>query len=46
MMKCFHSFAITALAAVTQAHTIFQEVYVNGVSQGHEVGVRVPSYDG
>ncbi|KAJ6260044.1 hypothetical protein Dda_5690 [Drechslerella dactyloides] len=28
------------------AHTIFQEVWVNGVAQGHLVGVRVPSYDG
>jgi hypothetical protein len=24
---------------------VVQEVYVNGVSQGHQVGVRVPSYD-
>jgi cellulase len=23
-----------------------QEVFVNGVSQGHEVGLRLPSYDG
>ncbi|KAF6757592.1 glycosyl hydrolase family 61-domain-containing protein [Ephemerocybe angulata] len=28
------------------AHTIFQEVYVNGVSQGSTVGIRVPEYDG
>ena len=21
-------------------------MYVNGVDQGHEVGIRVPSYDG
>jgi len=39
-----------ALLATTlgtaSAHTIFQEFYVNGVDQGHEVGIRVPSYDG
>jgi hypothetical protein len=29
-----------------QAHTIFQEVLVNGASQGHKQGIRVPSYDG
>jgi len=28
------------------AHTIFQTLWVNGVSQGHQVGIRVPSYDG
>ncbi|KAG9226256.1 hypothetical protein CCMSSC00406_0003135 [Pleurotus cornucopiae] len=28
------------------AHTIFQELWVNGVAQGHKVGIRVPSYDG
>ncbi|KAF9454867.1 lytic polysaccharide monooxygenase, partial [Macrolepiota fuliginosa MF-IS2] len=28
------------------AHTIFQELYVNGVSQGHLNGIRVPDYDG
>nr|UPO25264.1 lytic polysaccharide monooxygenases [Pleurotus ostreatus] len=28
------------------AHTIFQELWVNGVSQGHKVGIRVPDYDG
>ncbi len=28
------------------AHSIFQELYLNGVSQGHEVGIRVPDYDG
>ncbi|KAF4576625.1 hypothetical protein EYR36_004603 [Pleurotus pulmonarius] len=27
-------------------HTIFQELYVNGVSQGHLNGIRVPDYDG
>ncbi|PBK97707.1 hypothetical protein ARMGADRAFT_648896 [Armillaria gallica] len=33
-------------AASVSAHTIFQELYVNGVDQGHEVGIRVPDYDG
>ncbi|KAJ3727217.1 glycoside hydrolase family 61 protein [Lentinula guzmanii] len=28
------------------AHTIFQELYVNGVDQGHLNGIRVPDYDG
>ncbi|KAF2663644.1 glycoside hydrolase family 61 protein [Microthyrium microscopicum] len=34
------------LAGAVSAHTIFQEVKVNGVSQGHKVGVRYPTYDG
>ncbi|KAG7442955.1 uncharacterized protein BT62DRAFT_982159 [Guyanagaster necrorhizus] len=33
-------------AAIVSAHTIFQELYVNGVDQGHETGIRVPDYDG
>ncbi|KAF7291755.1 CBM1 domain-containing protein [Mycena chlorophos] len=28
------------------AHTIFQEAYVNGVDQGHLTAIRVPTYDG
>ncbi|KAF9533056.1 glycoside hydrolase [Crepidotus variabilis] len=42
----------TAIASVVffassgSAHTIFQELWVNGVSAGHQVGIRVPSYDG
>ncbi|KAL7273452.1 hypothetical protein RUND412_003688 [Rhizina undulata] len=43
------SFAIVAAAALigsSAAHTIFQELYVNGVSQGHLTGIRVPDYDG
>ncbi|KAL4260055.1 Lytic polysaccharide monooxygenase AA9 [Pleurotus pulmonarius] len=28
------------------AHAIFQELWVNGVSQGHNVGIRVPTYNG
>ncbi|TFK20423.1 endoglucanase II [Coprinopsis marcescibilis] len=43
---------LTALATLAvlfssaAAHTIFQELHVNGVSQGHTVGIRVPTYDG
>ncbi|KAK0187966.1 glycosyl hydrolase family 61-domain-containing protein [Armillaria mellea] len=33
-------------AASVSAHTIFQELYVNGVDQGHINGIRVPDYDG
>ncbi|TFK74854.1 hypothetical protein BDN72DRAFT_892857 [Pluteus cervinus] len=46
-MKLAISFA--SLLFFTQAavaHTIFQELYVNGVSQGHQQGIRVPDYDG
>ncbi|KAF9562610.1 endoglucanase II [Agrocybe pediades] len=35
-------FTINAVSA----HTIFQELYVNGVSQGRLNGIRVPEYDG
>jgi cellulase len=38
--------ALLALATSACAHTIFQELYVNGVSQGHLQGIRVPDYDG
>lgn len=34
------------LAGAVSAHTIFQELYVNGVSQGHLQGIRMPDYDG
>jgi len=37
---------LAGLAGSTLAHTIFQEVLVNGASQGHKQGVRVPNYDG
>jgi len=40
------SAALTTLASIASAHTIFQEVYVNGVDQGHINGIRVPDYDG
>ncbi|GME25965.1 Glycoside hydrolase family 61 [Neofusicoccum parvum] len=38
--------SISALVAAASAHTIFQELWVNGVSQGHTTGIRVPNYDG
>lgn len=41
--------SILALGAFTTSvygHTIFQEMYVNGVDQGHINGIRVPTYDG
>lgn len=31
-----------ALLASASAHTIFQELWVNGVAQGHTKGIRVP----
>ncbi|KAL0070346.1 hypothetical protein AAF712_002534 [Marasmius tenuissimus] len=37
---------IAILAGSASGHTIFQELYVNGVSQGHLNGIRVPDYDG
>ncbi|PNS21143.1 hypothetical protein CAC42_3481 [Sphaceloma murrayae] len=38
--------AVSCLAASTTAHTIFQELWVNGVSQGHMQGIRTVEYDG
>ncbi|KAF5371495.1 hypothetical protein D9615_009651 [Tricholomella constricta] len=46
MRAAFSSAVIAALAASASGHTIFQELYVNGVSQGHMNGIRVPDYDG
>ncbi|KAL0953424.1 hypothetical protein HGRIS_004660 [Hohenbuehelia grisea] len=37
---------LSLLASSAYAHTIFQELWVNGVSQGHTTGIRVPEYDG
>ncbi|KAF8967130.1 glycoside hydrolase family 61 protein I [Flammula alnicola] len=46
-MKLSHSIASAIfLASSVSAHTIFQQLYVNGVSPGHIVGIRVPDYDG
>ncbi|KAJ7499931.1 glycoside hydrolase family 61 protein I [Mycena latifolia] len=38
--------AISFFATSVHAHTIFQQMYVNGVSQGHLTGIRVVDYDG
>jgi lytic cellulose monooxygenase (C1-hydroxylating) len=38
--------SLALASSVVSAHTIFQELYVNGVSQGSTVGIRVPDYDG
>ena len=40
------SVILAAMALSSSAHTIFQEMYVNGVDQGHLTGIRVPDYDG
>ncbi|CAN9204335.1 unnamed protein product [Alternaria alternata] len=34
------------LSASASAHTIFTQLHVNGVGQGHTKGIRVPTYDG
>ncbi|KAK0455632.1 glycoside hydrolase [Desarmillaria tabescens] len=39
------AFALASVVSVS-AHSIFQELYVNGVSAGHLEGIRVPDYDG
>ena len=46
MPRLLSAAPLLALALTAQAHTIFQELFVNGVSQGHTVGIRVPYYDG
>ncbi|RDB20290.1 putative endo-beta-1,4-glucanase D [Hypsizygus marmoreus] len=46
MRTAASSAILAALAASASAHSIFQELYVNGVSQGHLTGIRVPDYDG
>ncbi|KAH8813896.1 glycoside hydrolase [Flagelloscypha sp. PMI_526] len=43
-MKSFVAFGLGI--ASTSAHSIFQQVFVNGVDQGRLQGVRYPSYDG
>ena len=37
---------LLTLAISVNAHAIFQELYVNGVSAGHMEGIRVPDYNG
>ncbi|KAI0337490.1 glycoside hydrolase family 61 protein [Trametopsis cervina] len=38
--------SVALLSGVASAHTIFQELWVNGVDQGVLTGIRVPDYDG
>ncbi|KAF3921953.1 Endoglucanase-4 [Dactylellina cionopaga] len=38
--------AIVALAGSASAHTIFQQLWVNGVAAGQDKGIRVPTYNG
>ncbi|KAH8110666.1 glycoside hydrolase family 61 protein [Phellopilus nigrolimitatus] len=45
-MKSFVVTVLAFLAGSASAHTIFQEVYVNGLDQGHLVGIRAPDYNG
>ena len=45
-MKASVFAAISLVGGLASAHTIFQEVYINGVDQGHLVGLRDPDYDG
>ncbi|KAJ7062755.1 glycosyl hydrolase family 61-domain-containing protein [Mycena amicta] len=46
-MKSKSSLALLAASvSIVHAHTIFQQAYVNGVSQGHLTGIRVVDYDG
>ncbi|KAJ7676162.1 glycosyl hydrolase family 61-domain-containing protein [Mycena rosella] len=44
-MKMYFA-AVSLFATSVYGHTIFQQMYVNGVSQGHLTGIRVPDYDG
>ncbi|KAG8747187.1 hypothetical protein FRC12_014127 [Ceratobasidium sp. 428] len=37
---------LALFSAQAAAHTIFQELWVNGVSAGHLKGIRYPTYDG
>jgi len=47
-MKSLTAFVAVALLSITSAsaHTIFQQLYVNGVAQGELTGIRAPDYDG
>ncbi|KAG5730705.1 putative endo-beta-1,4-glucanase D [Termitomyces sp. T112] len=46
MHASLSSTVFSVLVASASAHTIFQELYVNGADQGHLTGIRVPDYDG
>ena len=38
--------SLAVLSGSVSAHTIFQELWVNGVDQGELTGIRAPDYDG
>jgi len=44
-MKAYLTLA-SLFATSAYGHTIFQQMYVNGVDQGHLTGIRVVDYDG
>ncbi|KAF2744903.1 lytic polysaccharide monooxygenase [Sporormia fimetaria CBS 119925] len=49
MKSSFITCALLVGASVdssASAHTIFTQLHVNGVPQGHTKGIRVPTYDG
>ncbi|KAF5382565.1 hypothetical protein D9615_002884 [Tricholomella constricta] len=46
MKKACSLASLFLLANSVSAHSIFQELWVNGVSQGHLNGIRVPDYNG
>ena len=46
MAKLTFILQLATLAISANAHAIFQQLYVNGVDQGHLTGIRVPDYDG
>ncbi|KAF3936814.1 Endoglucanase-4 [Dactylella cylindrospora] len=46
-MVAFSKFAALAvLAGSASAHTIFQQLWINGVAAGQNKGIRVPTYNG
>ncbi|EAU86100.1 endoglucanase II [Coprinopsis cinerea okayama7 len=46
MKNLFSLATLAVLLSSVSAHTIFQELHVNGVRQGRTVGIRVPYYNG
>ncbi|TFK25359.1 endoglucanase II [Coprinopsis marcescibilis] len=41
----YASIALLLTGASARPHSIFQELHVNGVSQGHVIGIRAPYYN-
>ena len=46
MKSTTYLLSIILLVGSASAHTIFQQLWVNGVGQGYNNGIRVPDYDG